>query len=73
MRWPRFSLSALVIAVCRNFHFAFQYIAESAACARVIARQQAELSRQRSELGVFEVKDRSKAHVIFVRQLDDKA
>ena len=75
MRWPRFSLGALIAVIAfvaiSVSHFNTSLNLRHAQ--EVIARQQAELSRHRSELGVFEVKDRSKAHVIFVRQLDDKA
>jgi len=40
---------------------------------QTIRRQQAGLRTLRDELGVFEVSDRTKAHVLFVRQLEDKA
>jgi|GEM_PF-4621268 len=40
---------------------------------QTISEQQAELKRLRDELGVFEVNDVTKAHVIFVRQTEDKA
>jgi hypothetical protein len=38
-----------------------------------IARQQAQLKQLRNELGVFEITDAAKAHVLFVRQTEDKA
>ena len=40
---------------------------------QTIARQQAELRTLRDELGVLEVSDHTKVHVLFVRQQEDKA
>ncbi len=40
---------------------------------QTISRQQADLKRLRDELGVFEISDFTKTHIIFVRQNEEKA
>jgi len=76
-RWPepRFSLRGLLAAT------AFLAVVVSHVntslnlrrTERTIAQQHAELKRMRNELGVFDVEERNKAHVLFVRQMDEKA
>jgi hypothetical protein len=76
-RWPRprFSLRWLLVAT------AFVAVVVSHVNTslnlrrgqRTIEQQQGELKKLRDELGVFEVEDRTKAHVVFVRQTEDKA
>jgi len=73
--WVRFSLRWLIVAM------AFLAVLVSHVKTSLdlrqsqieINRRQAELKLLRDELGVFEVTDPAKAHVIFVRQNEDKS
>jgi hypothetical protein len=73
--WLRYSLRWLLVAI------AFLAVVVSHVktsldlrqSQRTSSRQQAELKQLRDELGIFEVHDRTKAHVVFVRQTEDKA
>ena len=72
-RWLRFSLRWLIVAMAflavLVSHVKTSLDLRSAHL--TIARQQAELKQLRDELGVFEVTDPTKVHVIFVRQNED--